>query len=81
MNTSSVAITMNDGSSGVVLKMSEPEDINQVSFAYANLTDSMNVSALFLFDLHTLSAEFQGISDFRVAVCFLDVMRCVYHLH
>lgn len=52
INVSSAELTVGKGITGIIKRETEPEKVQEVSFAYASPTGSIVVSALFLFDLH-----------------------------
>ena len=56
-NESSAELNAGGGVTGAIVKKTEPEDVDEVSFTYLSPNDSMNVGALLLFDLHTMSAK------------------------
>ena len=80
VNESSVELNAGEGVTGALVKKTDPEDVDEVSFACLSPTDSINVGALLLFHLHTMSTKCQVIIHFRITVCFLDVIRFIYHL-
>ncbi|CAK6975987.1 adhesion G-protein coupled receptor G6-like isoform X2 [Scomber scombrus] len=43
INVSSATLSTSDGSAGVLIKMTEPEDVDEVSFGYASSNDSLNI--------------------------------------
>ena len=53
INVSSATLSTSDGSAGILKKMTEPEDVDDVSFGYTSPNDSINVGELLLFDLHS----------------------------
>jgi len=59
----SAAVSVAEGISGVLVKIPDPEDIEEISFTYNSPNESMNVGAPFLFYLHVL--QFLLLKNFR----------------
>lgn len=68
MNDSSASLSVGDGVTGILVREPQPEDVDEVSFAYLSPNESINVGALLLFDLqvYTMSAKI----DFTIIVVF-----------
>lgn len=52
INESSVALSAGEGVTGILVKETQPEDVQEVSFAYISPNDSISVGELLLSDLH-----------------------------
>ena len=53
LNVSSAELTLGENITGILLRQTDPLDIEEVSFAYASPKESINVSAYVLFAFHT----------------------------
>lgn len=56
INGSSAELTIG-GAVGILVRETEPADVQEVSFAYLSPNDSINVGALLLFYLNRVSTE------------------------
>lgn len=52
LNESSAAVSLGNGVQGIIVRETEPEDVDEISFAYSSPVSELNVGALLLSDLH-----------------------------
>lgn len=52
LNGTSVALSVGEGVSGILVKQTYVEDAAEVSFGYASPNESLNVGSSLSFDLH-----------------------------